>query len=548
MRQLRFTTYGAMRRAASAVLSFFLLLQTAGTGVAAAASTVVSPATQTVSRASFLRSAIVTLRIPLKKDGSVPYTDVSASFLNYARTAQQYGALTAFRPAGKILNLNKDITRGEALEVLVALAKQTPRTPLAKSYTDVTSTEAKNAAAVAVDRNWMRPLRGALFGWSRPLTTAEEKTLLKKVIQSSGVIILPPGQKTYQIPVKSGSELPKHDVMQTVWDLLQRDYLYKDKIKTDDAGFKSVEGMVNSLNDPYTVYYRPSSTQAFQTQLKGEVTGIGAQVEQKNGVLVIVAPLSGSPAEKAGLKPGDEILSVNGDSISNLPYEDAVSKVRGPKGSVANLHIRRSGAEMDVAVTRDTVRISDIDIVYHGDIPVVMLRQFGQTADSDFRRLMVEVAAKKPRSIVLDLRNNPGGLLDAAGIVASVFLPAGSTYVQIHMPKETTEEKTKDDPVFDPSVRVVVLVNGGSASASEIVAGALQDAQRATIVGEKTFGKGTVQQLVEFTDGSSLKMTIAEWMTPQGHKIDGIGVQPDVLVTADPIRDVQMNRALDLLR
>jgi carboxyl-terminal processing protease len=278
------------------------------------------------------------------------------------------------------------------------------------------------------------------------------------------------------------------------------------------------------------------------------VTGIGAQVEQVSGVLTIVAPLTGSPAQKAGLKPGDQILSVNGESLDGLSYEDAVSKVRGPKGSTANLHIRRDGDDMNVTVVRDTVRVDDFTVTTtNNDVAVVALQQFGQLTDSEFRTKMAEVAKTSPRGIILDLRNNPGGLLDAAGVVTSAFLPVRSTYVQIISKSDTTEEYTLDEPVVPSSIPLIVLINKGSASAAEIVAGALQDSGRATLVGETTFGKGTVQQLLEFNDGSSLKMTIAEWRTPKGRKIDGVGVKPDLEVVNSETGDEQMDRALGLI-
>jgi carboxyl-terminal processing protease len=273
-------------------------------------------------------------------------------------------------------------------------------------------------------------------------------------------------------------------------------------------------------------------------------------VEQKDNVLVIVSPLPGSPAEKAGLLPGDEILSVNDESLLNLGYQDAVDKVRGPKGSTANLVIRRNGSEIKVPVVRDTVTIPDLEVVYQDNVAIVKLHQFGQLTDTDFLQQMQEVKKKNPRGVILDLRNNPGGLLDAAKVVAGAFLPDGSPYVNIYEAGVADPEvdKTEGTPIFGSDVPMVILVNKGSASAAEIVAGALQDAGRAKLVGEQTFGKGTVQQIFTFGDGSSLKMTIAEWKTPLGRKIDGIGVAPDITLAASETGDVQLDRAMGLLR
>ncbi|MFA6039198.1 MAG: S41 family peptidase [Candidatus Peribacteraceae bacterium] len=535
-------------RHAVTILLLVTLLGGANVSGAAAAGTV----QETVTRADFLRAAISQLRLKLEKTGgedSRTYRGVQAQFLPYVRTAEKYGALHALTGSGDAVDFRRAITRGEALQVLTALAKVNPKEPLTKTFRDVTTDDEKEAAAVALERKWMRPIRATLFGFDRFLTRAEERVLLKKAMDKKGVNVLSPDKQTIRINVDAiRRELPKKEIMETVWDLLEQQYLYKDRIKPDEMGFESVEGMVNSLDDPYTVFYRPSSAQEFQTQLRGEVIGIGAQVEQKAGVLIIVAPLKGSPAEKANLQPGDEILSVNGESLAGLSYEDGVNKVRGPKGTVANLHLRRNGMELDVAVTRDVVKIEELTTAFQGDIAVVTLHQFGQTADREFRDAMKEAAAKNPRALILDLRNNPGGLMDAAGRVVSAFVPLKTAYVQIHSSNEVIEEKTREEPIFPETMRMAVLVNKGSASAAEIVAGALQDLGRATIVGEPTFGKGTVQQLLEFTDGSSLKMTIAEWKTPKGNKIDGVGVKPDIQVVADASRDAALSRALDLLR
>jgi carboxyl-terminal processing protease len=289
------------------------------------------------------------------------------------------------------------------------------------------------------------------------------------------------------------------------------------------------------------------TAQDFKTRIDGEVTGIGAQVEDRDGVLTIVAPLKGSPADRANLKAGDQILEVNGESLKGLNLNEAVAKVRGPKGSEVALLIRRGGAEFKVSVVRDTVRIAEVTVSWHGKISIVEVAQFGKTTQNELRGLMTRVMDENPTGIVIDLRNNPGGLLDAAEIMVSNFLPKGSTVAQIKSRSKTFDRKTVNEPIVPDNVPLVVLVNGGSASASEIVAGALSDAGRAKIVGTKTFGKGTVQELLQFNDLSSLKITVAEWLTPSGRKIDGIGLTPDIIVQPSD-RDEQLRRALDLLR
>jgi carboxyl-terminal processing protease len=210
------------------------------------------------------------------------------------------------------------------------------------------------------------------------------------------------------------------------------------------------------------------------------------------------------------------------------------------------LKIRRNGYEFEVSVIRQTIKVPEIEVTWQEDVAIVKLLQFGKLTDTELRSIMQEIAQKEPRGVILDLRNNPGGLLHAATIVTSNFLPKGSPVVEIRSRGGNRMEVTNDDPTISADTPVVLIVNKGSASASEIVAGALQDADRATVVGEQTFGKGTVQEVLEFTDHSSLKLTIAEWFTPKGRKINGNGVKPDAYVPSSD-RDEQLRRAIDLI-
>ncbi|MDO8649359.1 MAG: S41 family peptidase [Candidatus Peregrinibacteria bacterium] len=528
-------------------LAALLIVLSLPSPLLAADATVASADAGTISRGSFIKDAVDTLSLTITEKGTVPYTGVPASLLPAVRTAHARSALSVF---GKDLKLTEPITRSQAVQVLVKLLSL-PEPKTTQEFSDIRrNTVEARAIQIAIDRQWLKPLRATVFGAKRPLTLRESRLLLSRVKRSASMEE-ESDSKVEVIRVKiaprTQRELPNGEILQTIWNLLNDEYLYKDKIKADEASFRAAEGLVQSLGDPYTTFMRPASARNFQTQIQGEVTGIGAQVEQKGTVLIIVSPLPSSPAEKAGLKPGDEIIAADDKSLAGLSFEDAVSRVRGPKGTSVKLRIRREGAEFDVEVLRDLVRVPEIIIKFQGNVAVVKIVQFGQTTDRDLRGLMEEVAKQKPSGIILDLRNNPGGLLHAADVVASNFLPEGSTVAKIVAKGETREEVTTGAPTIDPSMPLVVLVNRGSASASEIVAGALQDAKRAVLVGQKSFGKGTVQQVLQFNDGSTLKMTVAEWLTPAGRKIDGVGVMPDHLVEEGE-RDEPMLKALELLR
>ncbi|MBI3331403.1 S41 family peptidase [Candidatus Peregrinibacteria bacterium] len=504
----------------------------------------------TVARGDFIRNAIKVLDIPVEQDSSAPTERVPAALVPYIATAHKRGALKIF---GTAIDHAKAITRGEAMVVLMKLQNLRPG-KMTKTFTDAPKgSDLASALQVAIDNQWMRPQRPRLFGVNKALTTREMTLLMKRLKRK--VPARTTSEEEGQTPIirvqfrPIDVALPKDEILEAIWRLLNDEYLYKDKINGEEAAYKAAEGLVQSLGDPYTVFFRPAKNKNFQNQIQGEVTGIGAQVEQKNGVLVIVAPLKDSPAERAGLLAGDEILESDGVSLAGLSFQDAVDKVRGPKGSSVKLKIRRAGSELEVTVVRDTVKVPEIDISFQGAVAVVKLHQFGQITDRDLRTFMLEVQKQNPSGIVLDLRNNPGGLLHAATIVLSNFLSEGTVVATINSSTENKIEVTADPPTVNVNVPMVVLVNKGSASASEIVAGALQDHKRARIVGETTFGKGTVQQVLQFNDGSSLKMTVAEWHTPLERKIDGVGIEPDIKVEGSQgDRDEQMLRALELLR
>lgn len=527
---------------------FLVLSMIVPASAATSTSLITALDTANVTRGEFLKALVKSMNIELPKiDRTLPFKDVPTAMLPYVKAANDRKALGIF---GTDLQLTKPITRMEAAILVTKLNSFAPSTLSEKpNMRDVVTTDESTAAQVMIEKQLMKPKSVRVFGSKNPLKGREAKLLLDRLSNKT-----PESEDNVtRVPVVrirvQDSKLPKSELMDQVWNILSSDYLYQDRLNADKASGEAIKSLVQTLQDPYTVYMPPSQSENFQNQIKGEVEGIGATIEQSGTVLRIVAPIPGSPAEKAGLQPQDEILMVNGKSIQGFTLDEAVNLIRGPKGSIVTLHIRRNGIETDVNVTRDTVRIPEVEITYQGDITVIKILQFGQTTDTQLTDAMREVAAKKPKGIVLDLRNNPGGLLHAAGVVTGYFLPKNSTYASILGRSESYEEKTSENPLIDPSTKLVVLVNKGSASASEIVAGALQDAGRAKLLGQKTFGKGTVQQVVEFMDHSSLKFTVAEWRTPKGRKIDGVGLEPDEVIEAiKGDRDNILLRALDLLR
>jgi carboxyl-terminal processing protease len=323
--------------------------------------------------------------------------------------------------------------------------------------------------------------------------------------------------------------------------------------------YGAISGLVAAAGDPYTTYFDPQEAKQFADQLKGTFDGIGAEVGLKNDQIVIIAPLDDTPAQKAGLLAGDEILAINTESTSGMTVDQAVSKIRGKAGTEVTLTILHTGKKsaQDIKITRQQINVKSVKLVekkVNGkQIAVITLSQFGDDTKGLFESAVEKVLASGDSGIILDLRNDPGGYLDTAVTVASNWVDSGKTVVQ----EKDYKGEIKDYPASGSSrlkgIKTVVLVNGGSASASEILAGALQDYKLATLVGTKTFGKGSVQELTNLKDDSEIKITVAKWLTPTGRAIHKIGLDPDIKIdiSADDInagRDPQMDKALELIK
>lgn len=506
---------------------------------------IVDTSARAVSKAQFLEWTLRTYDIQTKNKKCVLKMQgrIAERHKSMLCAAQEKNLLGSFAANA---NITRSIEAGEALQILTTLTGKKNEANVT-AFIDVPKSGALTTAVKnAIANRWLLSKSATEFGVKRPLTGAEVLSLLQSATGKLRQQQTPDNIRINLTPKPTGNGLST-DLLQSVWDLIQRDYLYSDKIDSKEAQYKSIEGLVQSLGDPYSTFFRPSGASQFQTQIKGEVTGIGAHVEMQNNILTIVAPLPKSPAEKAGLKAGDQILEADGNVLAGLDLDKAVGFIRGQAGTSVALKIRRGTTEFMVTVSRAVVTIPEVEITWDGTVAIVKLVQFGDTTNSRIRELFTDIANDGARGIVLDLRNNPGGLLQAAGRVISNFVPSGSTVVQVKGRSDSSTEVTDGEPTVADSVKVIVLVNGGSASASEIVAGALQDYKRATIVGAKTFGKGTVQEILSFASGEALKLTVAEWLTPNGRVINKIGVTPDVVFTEqDP--DAQLARAIRLAR
>lgn len=316
------------------------------------------------------------------------------------------------------------------------------------------------------------------------------------------------------------------------------------------------KGMVAAAGDPYTVYFTSKEADEFLGDLEGTFTGIGAELSKKNDKLVVVATLDGSPAKSTGLLAGDTIVKVNGEDVSGWSVDQAVAKIRGEKGTTVKLTILRGSSDVkDLTITRDTINNPSVTSeVSQDNVGYMRISRFAQNDTGMLaRKYAEEYRQKNVKGVVLDLRGNGGGYVTAAQEVASLWLGSGKVVVSERRGNTVVDElKTNGDPVLE-GIPTVVLIDGGSASASEIVAGALRDNKAAQLVGEKSFGKGSVQDLADAPGGGKLKVTIAKWYTPNGKNINKEGIQPDTVVKATPEdiaagRDQQKDKAFEQLR
>ncbi|MEK7518864.1 MAG: S41 family peptidase [Patescibacteria group bacterium] len=315
--------------------------------------------------------------------------------------------------------------------------------------------------------------------------------------------------------------------------------------------YGAVSGLVRSLGDPYSTFFTPEAATAFKNDLDLSIEGIGAEIGYKEKRPAIIAPLPSSPAEKIGLKAGDFLLTVDERDVTALTIDEIVGYIRGKAGTKVTITVVRTAKELSFTVQRERITIASVTTRRLKDnIALVQVVSFNEETLPKFDTIVRGLLLDKPKGIILDLRNNPGGLLDVSVDLTGEFIGKQVVVKERDAAgKERSDSADRDARL--PLTPLVVLVNGGSASASEIVAGALQDSKRATIVGTKTFGKGSVQTLEPLPDGSQLKLTIAKWFTPLGRTIDGSGITPDVVVE-DPTQagddnDIQLQRALKLL-
>ncbi|MFA5099148.1 MAG: S41 family peptidase [Candidatus Paceibacterota bacterium] len=339
------------------------------------------------------------------------------------------------------------------------------------------------------------------------------------------------------------------------WKTIKDKYVGAQSVDNQNLVYGAISGLIDSLGDENSVFFSPTDAKKFNQDIAGQFFGIGAQLDIKNDQLMIVAPLKNSPAEKAGLKAGDKIMKVNDKDTYGMIVEEAVKLIRGDQGTMVKLAILRDGLTepKEFSIVRDIIQIPTTDSKMIGDIAYIHLYNFYEQSPFLFYQAAIEAAMKNPKGLILDLRDNPGGYLDAAVNLAGWFMESDSTVVTEEFGSGEKQVYTSYGNSLFRDLPVVVIINGGSASASEILAGALRDIKGIKLVGEKSFGKGTVQQLETLKDGSMVKITVAHWRMPGGGLIDKNGIDPDfeVKITDADITaglDPQLDKAVEVLK
>jgi len=349
-----------------------------------------------------------------------------------------------------------------------------------------------------------------------------------------------------------------------VWDRLEGSFLDKDLIDPAKMVYGAISGMVSSLGDPYTVFLPPQAQKQSKEDLSGAFGGVGIQLGYKNSHLAVIAPLSDTPAEAAGVKAGDLIVHIKDEkkgldkNTTGMSLPEAVTDIRGEIGTKISLTLAREGVNepFEVEIIRGEIVVKSVEVSFIGNVAHLRLLRFGERTYQEWGQAVSKVLEEKTKNpqfagVVLDLRNNPGGFLQGAVYMASEFLKDGVVVKQEQSQDGGVETFSVNRQGQLTGVPLVVLVNSGSASASEIVAGALQEKGRAEVVGEKTFGKGTIQEAEEFTGGAGLHITVARWLLPSGKAIDKEGITPDHEVKMDPedqTKDPQLEKAIQILK
>jgi carboxyl-terminal processing protease len=529
---------------------------------------------QPVTRAELLKIIFKDVGYAAKEDSinQTKYLDVPAEawFSSYVKKAYDLGII-AINPDLPFFYPDAPITKVEALKIIMPLEGiPAPYTTGVNTtvFSDIRPDSPYAYIAVAALGSGLYTQDdGARFNPFKIVTRAEAAEFVYRSEQyrESGAqnifVINPENTNTYLTETEAQFiDNPKFPILLDVWSKINDEYVNKNNLNTNDLIYGAIDGMVKTVDDPYTIFEKPENAQSVQDDLEGTFEGIGTIMDTLDDNFIIVTVLKDSPAEKAGLQAGDVVTAVDGKTLSELAIEEVIDLIKGAAGTTVKLTIKRGDSVLNFTITREKLNLDTVmpDPSYVTKIPedigYISIYQFTGSTSDEFTDLFKKTLDANPKGLILDLRDNPGGYLDSAYSVLGHFIPKGGTIMNLKIDGQTRPQASQGEGEFqDKKIPMIVLVNDGSASAAEVVAGALQDYGLGKLLGVQSYGKGTVQEVTTYVDGSFFKISIAHWLTPLKHDINKIGLTPDITVERTKTdllnqSDSQLERAIQELQ
>lgn len=418
-------------------------------------------------------------------------------------------------------------------------------------YSDVVEREEKIVLEKVMDLQVFNPHSRSIFGWHSFLKKGEALEFLYRlrlIAESDKVIYIEKNVPELQLILEDNLS-SEYRQLQDVRDQVFTRYYDKEHLDENKLIQGAIKGFVKEIGDKYSVYFPAPDADSFNDSLEGSFEGIGAYLEDTDDGVIVKTPIKDSPAEKAGVKAGDIIRKVNKKDVEGISINELVKLIKGKKGTEVLIEFERNGERVEISIIRDTINLHSVQAEVRDNVLVITLSQFAATTSIDFADIVNEMWSPTYSGIVLDLRSNPGGFLNTAEDILAYWIDKDQATLQLKF-KNHTQVKLANTNQSLSEVKTAVIQNSASASASEILAGSLQDYQKAKIFGEKSFGKGTVQEIIPYRDGASLKLTVAEWLTAKGNSINESGVMPDTEISDDPdtLNDEPLDAAIKWLK
>jgi carboxyl-terminal processing protease len=459
---------------------------------------------------------------------NIEFYDVTGNewFAPYVRKALDEGLVT-FNQENPNFNAHETYTQIQAIKMIFSVYNL--------EFNESTIQQ------VATEMRLFSNYKNGFFDENKAITRAQTLHILYQLHSQSAYL-------HYSFEVNRSN--PELAMIEEIYNKLINEYIDKDSLNKNDLIYRAIEGLMSEVEDPYTIFMEPNDSDTYLSTLNGAYDGIGIYLHEENGQIYILTPLKGSPAEEAGLKPNDLIVKINGKSITENNSNEIINLLRGPAGSTVSVTIKRDNILKTYKITRSNIDIPYVESEMIDDIAIIYYYQFTGNSNLQFYKEVHSLLEQNPKGFILDLRNNPGGYLSTAGQLISYFVETDTNYVTYMFGDGSVrEEKTNGTGEFS-DYPLVILINEGSASASEITALALKEIKGISLVGKTSFGKGKIQEIVNFDDGSSLKISTAKWVSPNGTYINDIGITPDYIIEPDENdeNDAQLKKALELIQ